>query len=106
MNITDIKIMPIEGDTKLKAFVSIKLGDCFIIRDMKVICGNKGFFVAMPAKKLKDGTYRDLIHPLDKPTRLKLEEIVLEAYHAKTANSAKSSDSYQTIHSEDNVLHV
>ena len=88
MNITDIKIMPVEGDTKLKAFVSIKLDGCFIIRDMKVIRGTSGFFVAMPAKRLKDGTYRDLIHPLDKPTRVELEEVVMSAYHEKIAGDA------------------
>jgi len=35
--------------------------------------------VAMPAKKMKDGTYRDLAHPLDKNTRQMIEdEVMLE----------------------------
>jgi len=72
MRITEIKILPVDGDEKLKAYVTIKLDDCFVVRDMKVIKGNTGYFVAMPAKKMKDGTYRDLVHPLDKPTRQKL----------------------------------
>lgn len=105
MKITDIKVMPVEGDTKLKAFVSIKLEDCFIVRDMKVIHGTNGFFVAMPAKKLKDGTYRDLIHPLDKPTRLKLEEVVLEAYRAKMSmTEEKKPDRHRTHHVADHTL--
>lgn len=106
MNITDIKVMPVEGDTKLKAFVSIKLEDCFIIRDMKVISGNNGFFVAMPAKKLKDGTYRDLIHPLDKPTRLRLEKLVLEAYRAKTSRAEEKDDKHKAHHVEGHALHL
>ena len=69
-----------DGDEKLKAYVSIKLDDCFVVRDMKVIKGTTGYFVAMPAKKMKDGTYRDLVHPLDKPTRQKLEELVLDEF--------------------------
>lgn len=81
MRITEIKVLPVDGDEKLKAYVTIKLDDCFIIRDMKVIRGNTGYFVAMPAKKMKDGTYRDLAHPLDKPTRRMLEEKVMVEYN-------------------------
>ncbi|MDO8303204.1 MAG: septation regulator SpoVG [Sedimentisphaerales bacterium] len=80
MRITEIKVLPVDGDDKLKAYVSIKLDDCFVVRDMKVIKGTTGYFVAMPAKKMKDGTYRDLVHPLDKSTRDKLEELVLDEY--------------------------
>lgn len=80
MRITEIKVLPVDGDDKLKAYVSIKLDDCFVVRDMKVIKGTTGYFVAMPAKKMKDGTYRDLVHPLDKPTRDKLEALVLDEY--------------------------
>ena len=77
MRITEIKVLPVDGDEKLKAYVTIKLDDCFVIRDMKVVKGTTGYFVAMPAKKMKDGTYRDLVHPLDKPTRQDLEDQVL-----------------------------
>ncbi|MBE7414925.1 MAG: septation regulator SpoVG [Deltaproteobacteria bacterium] len=80
MRITEIKVLPVDGDEKLKAYVTIKLDDCFVVRDMKVIKGNTGYFVAMPAKKMKDGTYRDLVHPLDKPTRQMLEDQVMSEF--------------------------
>jgi len=80
MRITEIKVLPVDGDEKLKAYVNIKLDDCFIVRDMKVIKGTHGYFVAMPAKKMKDGTYRDLAHPLDKGTRQMIEDKVLLAF--------------------------
>ena len=88
MRITEIKVLPVDGDEKLKAYVTIKLDDCFIIRDMKVIKGTTGFFVAMPAKKMKDGTYRDLAHPLDKSTRDMIEHLVMDEYkrHAGPEN--------------------
>lgn len=88
MRITEIKVLPVDGDEKLKAYVTIKLDDCFVVRDMKIIKGNTGYFVAMPAKKMKDGTYRDLVHPLDKPTREKLEELVMDEFH-KVMNEEK-----------------
>ncbi|MFQ5354020.1 MAG: septation regulator SpoVG [Thermodesulfobacteriota bacterium] len=77
MRITEIKVLPVDGDEKLKAYVTIKLDDYFIVRDMKVIKGTNGYFVAMPAKKMKDGTYRDLAHPLDKGTREMIEKEVM-----------------------------
>lgn len=80
MRITEVKVLPVDGDEKLKAYVTVKLDDCFVIRDMKVIKGTTGYFIAMPAKKMKDGTYRDLVHPLDKPTRQMLEDLVMDEY--------------------------
>lgn len=80
MKVTEVKVLPVDGDEKLKAYVTVKLDDCLVIRDMKVIKGTSGFFIAMPAKKMKDGTYRDLVHPLDKSTRQMLEDVVMDEY--------------------------
>ncbi len=47
--ITDVKIALNEGSkSKLKAFATMTLDDVFVVRDMKVIDGKKGLFVAMP----------------------------------------------------------
>lgn len=87
MRITGVKIQLTENDEKLKAYVTIKVDDRLVIRDMKVIKGNGGYFVAMPAKKMKDGKYRDLIHPLDKTTRQMIEQEVLNEYMRVQARS-------------------
>ena len=79
MDITDVKVFPVDED-KLRAYVTITLDNCFVIRDLKVIAGNNGLFVAMPAKKRKDGTYKDIAHPLNAETRERFEKIVLAEY--------------------------
>jgi len=84
MEITEIKVFPV-NEEKLKAYVTITLDDCFIVRDLKVINGNTGFFVAMPSKKRKDGTFRDIAHPLNSECREKMESAVLDAYHTEMA---------------------
>ena len=56
MEITDVKVFTVDED-KLRAYVTITLDGCFVVRDLKVINGNTGLFVAMPAKTRKDGTY-------------------------------------------------
>lgn len=80
MQITEIKIFPVNED-KLKAYVTIVIDNCFVVRDLKVIHGNTGLFVAMPAKKRKDGAFKDIAHPLNKETRDMLETKVLAAYN-------------------------
>ena len=80
MRISNIKVLPVDGDKVLKAFVTIEIEGSLVIRDLKVINGKNGLFVAMPAKRMKDGTYWDLVHPIDSRAREKLEESVLSEY--------------------------
>jgi stage V sporulation protein G len=84
MDITDVKIFPVDED-KLRAYVTITLDNCFVVRDLKVIHGTSGLFVAMPAKKRKDGTYKDIAHPLNADMREKLEKVVLAEYEKVAA---------------------
>jgi stage V sporulation protein G len=79
MEVTEVKICPVQED-RLRAYATIIFDHCFVVRDLKVISGNNGLFVAMPSKKRKDGTYRDTAHPLNNETRQMIESKVLEEY--------------------------
>ena len=79
MEITDVRIFPVD-EKRVKAYASIVFDDCFIVRDLKVIQGESKFFIAMPSKKMKDGSFRDTVHPLNNVTRQMIEESVLGAY--------------------------
>lgn len=82
MEITEVKVFPVDED-KLKAYVTIILDNCFVVRDLKIIKGNTGLFVAMPSKKRKDGVYKDIAHPLNQSTRTVMEKKILDAYLAE-----------------------
>jgi stage V sporulation protein G len=84
MEITDVKVIPVD-DEKLKAFVSIVFDHCFVVTDIKIIHGPKGLFVSMPSKKRKDGTFKDIAHPLNNQMRQYLEERVLSVYKQQAA---------------------
>ncbi len=86
MEVTEVKVFPVQED-RLKAYVTITFDDCFVVRDLKVISGNNGLFVAMPSKKRKDGTYRDTAHPLNNQTRQMIESKVLEEYNKEIQRS-------------------
>ncbi len=79
MKVTEVRVFPVEEE-KLKAYATITFDDCFVIRDLKIINGNSGLFVAMPSKKRKDGTFKDTAHPLNNDTRRMIEDRVLEEY--------------------------
>ncbi|MBN2328435.1 MAG: septation regulator SpoVG [Candidatus Omnitrophica bacterium] len=94
MEITEVKVYPVrKPDDKLKAFVTMILDNCFVIRDMKVINGNTGLFVAMPSRKKADGTYADIAHPLNSDMRKRMEDLVLKEYQRVIAEKGDADDS-------------
>jgi len=86
MTVTDVRVFPVEED-KLKAFASIILDDCFVVSDIKIIHGVNGLFVSMPSKRRKNGTFRDIAHPLNSETRRMIEEKIIEKYREVVAGN-------------------
>jgi stage V sporulation protein G len=91
MNITEVKVFPVNED-RLKAYVSITIEGCFVVRDLKIIEGIDGLFVAMPSKKRKDGQFKDIAHPLNQETRNTIERMVFEAYELEIKTMGASLD--------------
>ncbi|MGI6455607.1 MAG: septation regulator SpoVG [bacterium] len=101
MEITEVKVYPVrKADDKLKAFATIILDDCFVIRDLKVINGNSGLFVAMPSRKKADGTYADIAHPLNNDMRNRMEDIVIGEYKRILESMASEGGSSIQYHDE------
>jgi stage V sporulation protein G len=90
MEITQIRVFPV-ADEKLKAFVSIIFDDCFVVSDIKIIDGVNGLFVSMPSKKRKNGTFRDIAHPLNNETRRMIEEKIVNEYKQNLQGSSADS---------------
>lgn len=90
MEITEVKVFPVNED-KLKAYVTIIFENCFVVRDLKIINGNTGLFVAMPSKKRKDGTFRDIAHPLNSEMRTQIEKKILLVYEEELKRMAETA---------------
>ena len=84
MEITEVRVFPVEEE-KLKAYVTITLDACFVVRGLKVIQGVDGLFVAMPAKRRKDGSFKDIAHPLNAETRDRMERVILAEFDRERA---------------------
>lgn len=84
MEVTNVRVFPV-NEGKLRAYVTITIDHCFVIRDLKIISGTSGLFVSMPSKKLKDGSYKDIAHPINNETRRMLEEKIVAEYQKVVA---------------------
>lgn len=89
MEVTEVRVFVAdEDDERLKAYATVTFDNCFVVRDLKIINGNSGLFVAMPSKKRKDGTYKDIAHPIHSEFRQSLENIILEKYNSEHKSEA------------------
>lgn len=79
MEITEIRVT-LRDEDKLKGFANVTFDNQFVVRGMKIIQGNNGYFVSMPSRKRPDGSHQDIAHPVNKDMRDLLEKMVLEAY--------------------------
>ncbi|WDV45558.1 septation regulator SpoVG [Clostridiaceae bacterium M8S5] len=80
MNVTDVRVRKINNDGKMKAIVSVTFDNEFVVHDIKIIEGQNGLFIAMPSRKMVDGEFRDIAHPINSETRSKIQEAVFSEY--------------------------
>ena len=88
MRITDVKISLRENDARLKAFATVTLDACFVVRGLRIISSASKLFVAMPARLKPDGTYQDIAHPIDVAARQIFEQAILAEYFRVTGEVA------------------
>ena len=98
MQITDIKIRKFFEEGPMKAIASVTFNDCLAVHDVKVIYARDRYFIVMPSRKNPDGTYRDIVHPINSEFRNMLEEAVIDAYHVQLVASKHDEDA------EDNAV--
>ena len=80
MEITDVRLRKVLPEGKMKAIVSVTLDNAFVVHDVKVVDGTNGLFVAMPSRKMANGEFRDIAHPISQEARNAIQEQVLSAY--------------------------
>ena len=80
MEVTSVRVHRVLRDNKVKAIASVTFDEEFVVHGIKVIEGDRGRFIVMPSRKLDDGEFRDIAHPITSPTREKIQAAVLEEY--------------------------
>lgn len=80
MQITEVRIRMIDTESKMRAIASVTFDGCFVVHDIKIIDGQEGPFVAMPSRKIGDGEFRNVAHPIQQFMRDMIREAVFKAY--------------------------
>ena len=83
MKITDIRLRAVksENEVKLKAYADVTFDGSFVVHGLKIIDGQKGLFVAMPSRKMPDGEYKDIAHPITPELRKEITDTVIAKYN-------------------------
>lgn len=93
MTITDVRVRLVDKEgLNLKATASVTFDNAFVVHDIKVIEGREGLFIAMPSRKVPNGTYRDVAHPINTEARADIEEKVYKAYEAAVEDTKNEAD--------------
>ena len=83
MKVTDIRIRigrQTENIERLKAYADITFDESFVVHGLKIIDGQNGLFVAMPSRRMPNGEYKDIVHPVTPELRTELTAEVLKEY--------------------------
>lgn len=86
MEITKVNLRLVENMNKVRAIASVTFDDEFVVNDIRLVEGDKGFFVAMPSRKLPDGNYKDVAHPIKTEMREKIQQAVMAEYENKKSS--------------------
>ena len=100
MQITDIKVRKLFEEGPMKAIVSVTFDGQLALHDIKVISVREKNFIVMPSRKNPDGTYRDIVHPINAEFRAELEGAVIKAYFDQLENATfalNEEDNFETV---------
>jgi len=91
MKITDVRLRLVQGENelKLKAYADITFDESFVIHGLKIIDGQKGMFVAMPSRKMPNGEFKDIAHPITPDLRQELTDTVIAKYNETAAEEVE-----------------
>lgn len=90
MEITDIQFRQLYPTGRLRALVSVTFDETFAVHDIKIIDGPDRLFLAMPSRRMPDGRYRDIVHPVGPEMRQELEHRILGEYQREMSQSVQN----------------
>ena len=80
MEITDVRLIKVNSENRMRAVASVTFDNEFAVHDIKVIESQNGLFIAMPSRKTPNGEFKDIAHPINPETREKIQKAILDAY--------------------------
>jgi stage V sporulation protein G len=84
--ITEVRVFPKENLGKTLGFANITILDKFVVKNLRIVQGDKGIFIGMPSNKRKNGDFIDLFFPITQDARDLITSAILEKYNEISQN--------------------
>ena len=81
MKITDIRIVKVESQPFLKAYVTVTFDDELVVHNIRIVEIDGKVMLSMPNKKLREGVYKDYVHPINNEFRDRITDEVISRYY-------------------------
>lgn len=81
MEITDVRIVKVKGQPFLKAYVTVTFDNELVVHNIRLVEVEGKIMLSMPNKKLKEGVYKDYVHPINNEFREKITQEILAKYY-------------------------
>ena len=101
--ITDVRIYRVEGTGNLRAYAAVTLDEAYVVHGLRVLEGEAGFWVGMPASKNKRGEFKDIFHPITRDARDILVKSVIGKYEEGSAEEASAPAAEESAPEEEST---
>jgi stage V sporulation protein G len=93
--ITEVRIFPKDNLGKTLAFANITLMDQFVVKNLRIVKGDKGIFIGMPSNKKKNGEYVDIFFPITQGARNQITQLIVDKYNEFLVGQGKDKEQAQ-----------
>ncbi len=84
--ITEVRIFPKDNLGKTLAFANVTIMNQFVVKNLRVVKGDKRIFIGMPSNKKKTGEYVDVFFPITQEARDKITDLIVDEYNKVKEN--------------------
>ena len=81
VDITDVRIVKVDGQPFLKAYVTVTFDDELVVHNIRLVEVDGKIMLSMPNKKIRDGVYKDYVHPINNEFRDRITSQILSQYY-------------------------
>ncbi|MFH0977250.1 MAG: SpoVG family protein [Spirochaetota bacterium] len=78
--ITEVRVFPKDNLGKTLGFANITLMDKFVVKNLRIVQGERGIFIGMPSNKRKNGDFIDLFFPITQEAREEITSAIIKKY--------------------------
>ena len=90
------RMVVFDGEGSLKAYCDLAIGNCFLIRGLRVVEGKKGVFVSMPRQAGKDGKWYESVVAITKRAEAAVSKAILAAYQQSSEPILNTAGEHQS----------